>query len=119
MERYDWSQLNTLQVGKYAEYFVKMEFTLFGFDVYTSEVDDHGVDFVVRTGEPPEVDTVRGFEIPFYQGVPVDTTRLVIRTRLDPGPPHGSENSFRGICLSSDSDVFVVGDDGEILRGIQ
>lgn len=51
MERYDWSQLNTLQVGKYAEYFVKMEFTLFGFDVYTSEVDDHGVDFVVRKGE--------------------------------------------------------------------
>jgi hypothetical protein len=51
MERYDWSRLNHLQVGKYAEYFVKMEFTLFGFDVYTSEVDDHGVDFVVRKGE--------------------------------------------------------------------
>jgi hypothetical protein len=51
MDRYEWSRLNRLQVGKYAEYFVKMEFTLFGFDVYTSEVDDHGVDFVVRTRE--------------------------------------------------------------------
>jgi hypothetical protein len=26
-----------------------MEFTLQGFDVYTAEVDDHGIDFVVRT----------------------------------------------------------------------
>lgn len=51
MDRYDWSRLNHLQVGKYAEYFVKMEFTLYGFDVYSSEVDDHGVDFVVRKGE--------------------------------------------------------------------
>ncbi len=28
-----------------------MEFTLFGFDVYTSEVDDRGIDFVVRKSE--------------------------------------------------------------------
>ncbi len=26
-----------------------MEFVLYGYDVYTSEVDDHGIDFVVRT----------------------------------------------------------------------
>ena len=36
------------KIGKYAEYFVKMEFTQFGFDVYSSEVDDGGIDFVVR-----------------------------------------------------------------------
>jgi hypothetical protein len=48
MHRYDWSRLSPLQVGRYAEYFVKMEFTLFGFEVFTSEVDDRGVDFVVR-----------------------------------------------------------------------
>jgi hypothetical protein len=35
-------------LGKYAEYFVKMEFTQHGFDVYSSEVDDRGIDFVVR-----------------------------------------------------------------------
>ncbi len=51
MDRYDWSRLSALQVGRYAEYFVKMEFTLYGFEVYTSEVDDHGIDFVVRKGE--------------------------------------------------------------------
>jgi len=49
--RYDWSRLTHLQVGRYGEYLVKMEFTLFGFDVYTSEVDDKGIDFVIRKGE--------------------------------------------------------------------
>lgn len=48
MNKYDWSRLNHLQVGKYAEYLAKMEFTLHGFDVYTTEVDNRGIDFLVR-----------------------------------------------------------------------
>lgn len=48
MEKYAWQHLNHLQVGRYAEYFAKMEFTLFGFDVYTVEVDNRGIDFVIR-----------------------------------------------------------------------
>lgn len=51
MERYDWTRLSTLQIGKYAEYYVKMEFMLYGFEVYTTEVDDHSVDFVVKIKE--------------------------------------------------------------------
>jgi hypothetical protein len=51
VELYRWSALSHLQIGKYAEYFVKMEFTLSGFDVYSAEVDDKGIDFVVRTSE--------------------------------------------------------------------
>lgn len=43
-----WSRLNHLQLGKYAEYYSKMEFSSYGCDVYTSEVDDHGVDFIVK-----------------------------------------------------------------------
>ena len=43
-----WSRLNHLQRGRYAEYYAKMEFTSYGYEVYTSEVDDHGVDFVVK-----------------------------------------------------------------------
>jgi len=43
-----WSDLNKLQLGRYAEYYAKMEFSSYGFDVYTSEVDDHGVDFVAK-----------------------------------------------------------------------
>jgi hypothetical protein len=50
-ERYRWSSLSHLQVGRYAEYFIKMEFTLHGFDVYSAEVDDKGIDFVVRASE--------------------------------------------------------------------
>ncbi len=44
----DWSVLNQHQLGRYAEYYSKMEFASYGFDVYTSEVDDHGVDFVAK-----------------------------------------------------------------------
>jgi hypothetical protein len=43
MPNLNWSQLNHLQLGRYAEYYAKMEFASYGFDVYTSEVDDHGV----------------------------------------------------------------------------
>ncbi len=43
-EDYDWGKLNHLQLGRYAEYFVKMEFTRHGFDVYSAEVDDKGID---------------------------------------------------------------------------
>ena len=48
MPNLNWSQLNQLQLGRYAEYYAKMEFTSYGYDVYTSEVDDHGVDFVAK-----------------------------------------------------------------------
>lgn len=48
MGRFSWSRLTKQQVGRYAEYFVKMEFTLYGFEVYTAEVDDRGIDFVAR-----------------------------------------------------------------------
>lgn len=49
MTRYDWSQISPLHLGQYAEYFVKMELTLYGLDIYTSEVDDRGIDFIART----------------------------------------------------------------------
>ena len=50
MQRYAWGGLNSRQLGKYAEYFVKMELTMHGLDIYTSEVDDKGIDFVARKG---------------------------------------------------------------------
>lgn len=48
VEGYRWSKLNHLQVGKYGEYFAKMEFLKYGFHVYSAEVDDKGIDFVAR-----------------------------------------------------------------------
>lgn len=44
----DWSNLTHLQIGKYGEYFAKMAFNRAGFDVYAAEVDNKGIDFVVR-----------------------------------------------------------------------
>ena len=48
MPNLKWSSLSSMQLGRYAEYYAKMELTSYGFDVYTSEVDDHGVDFVAK-----------------------------------------------------------------------
>ena len=48
MYRYSWSGLNTQQVGTYFEYFVKMELTMYGYEVYTTEVDDRSIDFIAR-----------------------------------------------------------------------
>jgi hypothetical protein len=50
MARYNWKPLSKQQVGAYAEYFVKMEFTMHNLQVYSTEVDDHGIDFVARQG---------------------------------------------------------------------
>lgn len=48
MPKMKWSDLRPMQLGRYAEYYAKMEFASYGYDVYTLEVDDHGVDFVAR-----------------------------------------------------------------------
>jgi len=66
----DWSHLNHLQLGRYAEYFVKMECTLLGLDVYAPEVDDKGIDFVIRKGEEAyydvQVKSLRGIGYIFF-----------------------------------------------------
>ena len=49
MPNMNWSKLNSLQLGRYAEYYAKMEFASYGLEVYTSEVDDHGIDFIAKT----------------------------------------------------------------------
>ncbi len=78
MERYKWSRLGPLQLGRYPEYLVKMEFTLYGFGVYTAEVDDKGIDFVIRmehkeAGEVPkyryydvQVKSIRGMSYIYF-----------------------------------------------------
>ena len=51
MPNTNWSKLNHLQLGRYAEYYAKMEFASYGLEVYTSEVDDHGVDCVIKKSD--------------------------------------------------------------------
>jgi len=51
MQLHDLSQLSKGQVGRLGEYWAKVQLTLCGLDVYTSEVDDKGIDFVVCTAQ--------------------------------------------------------------------
>lgn len=71
MERYNWKILNRQQVGAFTEYFVKMELTMFGFQVYTTEVDDRGIDFVARMDRGPffeiQVKSLRDSKCMFVQ----------------------------------------------------
>ncbi|MDO5519781.1 MAG: DUF4365 domain-containing protein [bacterium] len=51
MPNMDWKSLSDKsrqKFGAYGEYYAKMEFASYGGDVYTSEVDDHGIDFVCK-----------------------------------------------------------------------
>lgn len=79
--KYDWGRLNHLQLGRYAEYFAKMEFTLLGFDVYTAEVDDRGIDFVIRKAVgryyDVQVKSARGWNFVFFH-----KERFTIRDNL-------------------------------------
>lgn len=87
-----WSKLNSMQLGRYAEYYAKMEFASYGWDVYTSEVDDHGVDFVAR---PPQsncfyeiqVKSCRNYTYVFIpkEKMPISDTRLFCYLRFEDG----------------------------------
>ena len=46
MPNTNWSCLTPLQLGRYAEHYAVMEFMSYGYEVYTPELDDHGVDFI-------------------------------------------------------------------------
>lgn len=48
MLKKNYKHLNTVQKGSFAEAYAKMAFTLEGFEVYTTEYDDRGIDFVIR-----------------------------------------------------------------------
>lgn len=51
MPSMDWEKLSKeskQKFGMYGEYFAKMEFASYGLDVFTSEVDDHGIDFIAK-----------------------------------------------------------------------
>ena len=51
MLKTSYKHLNTIQKGSFAEAYAKMAFTLEGFEVYTTEYDDRGIDFVIRNSQ--------------------------------------------------------------------
>jgi len=48
MLRTSYAHLNNIQKGSFAEAYAKMAFTLEGFEVYSTDYDDRGIDFVTR-----------------------------------------------------------------------
>ncbi|CAF1812269.1 DUF4365 domain-containing protein [Bacillus subtilis] len=48
MPNMNWSKLNNLQLGRYGEYYAMMDFASYGYQIFSSEVDDHGIDFIAR-----------------------------------------------------------------------
>lgn len=79
-----WSELSSLQLGQYGEYYAKMEFASYGWEIYTSELDDHGVDFVakdVKTGDffEIQVKSIRpgGYAFVFKDKISLDDHHLV------------------------------------------
>jgi len=44
-----WRSLSTAQLGRYGEYLSRLLFARSGMDVYLPEIDDKGIDFVVRS----------------------------------------------------------------------
>lgn len=61
-----WSKLSKNQVGRYGEYLFQMAVVSFGYDVFSSEVDDKGIDFVLRIDDKK----------PQYHDIQVKTARI-------------------------------------------
>ncbi len=62
--QFKYEGLNHLQVGRIGEYWAKIWLTLHNYDVYTTEVDNKGIDFIVRKDDERHIDiqvkTMRG-----------------------------------------------------------
>lgn len=63
-EELDFTTLSHLQVGRIGKYWVKIWLTMAGFEVYYNDVDDRGIDFVIRLDHEKHIDvqvkTIRG-----------------------------------------------------------
>jgi len=71
LHNHHWSYLNHLQIGRFGEYLVKRELIQYGLDIFSSEVEDREIDFVVRLSESKYLDiqvkTVRELNYIFFR----------------------------------------------------
>jgi hypothetical protein len=75
-----WKSLTNIQIGKYAEFYVKMEITRHNWDVYGAEVDDKGIDFVARAEPSSYYDIqVKSLRWPNSQYVFIPETKFRMR----------------------------------------
>lgn len=89
MTRHDWSRLNHLQLGKYAEHLATMRLIELGLEVYSTEVDDRGIDKVVRYAPGRcleiQVKSVRGYNLTFFTKNKLGDTDEEIERRMRSG----------------------------------
>ena len=57
MYNLNWSRsdLTRQKLGTFCEYYAKMSLASYGVSIYTSEVDDHGIDLLQKAREDFEV----------------------------------------------------------------
>jgi len=55
-DNFSYQHLNHLQIGRIGEYWVKIWLTLSGLDTYYNDVDDKGIDFIVRLNNDKHID---------------------------------------------------------------
>jgi hypothetical protein len=90
-KQFNFEHLNHLQIGKVGEYWVKLFLTLAGFDIYTTEVDDKGIDFVIRTSVDKHLDVqVKAIRLATTSYVFVEKERWEFKLR---------ENLFMALVL--------------------
>ncbi len=87
--RYQWSKLNGLQLGRYAEHWAKMRLIEAGYEVYSAEVDDRGIDLLLRTGPGRcleiQVKSVRNRNVTSIKKSCLGETRGEVESRLRSG----------------------------------
>ena len=55
-DNFTFDNLSHLQIGRIGEYWVKIWLTLSGFDTYYNDVDDKGIDFILRLDNNKHID---------------------------------------------------------------
>lgn len=92
MANQTWSKLTSLQLGRIAERYAIIEFMSQGYDVFTPEVDDHGVDFIAKSKASGrlyeiQVKAIRKCSYTFIpkNKMPLDDQRLVCYLRFSDG----------------------------------
>ena len=55
-DNFTFDNLTHLQIGRIGEYWVKIWLTLSGFDTYYNDVDDKGIDFILRLDNDKHID---------------------------------------------------------------
>lgn len=81
---FTFEHLNRLQVGKIGEYWAKIWMTFAGFDIYTTDVDDKGIDFIIRTDDEKHIDVqVKTIRTTGYVYISKETWKSGLRENLN------------------------------------